>query len=53
LLLYLLPSDASDDLALTSGDATLDLAPFLAPQSDTDGTRPALIESSLTSTVNG
>lgn len=31
LLLYLLPSDASDDLALRSSDATLDLGSFLAP----------------------
>lgn len=53
LLLYLLPSEASDDLSLMAGDATLDLAPFLAPQGDAGSPQPALVESTLTSTVNG
>lgn len=48
LLLYLLPTGASNDLALTAGDVTLDLAPYLAP----DDSQPDLVESMLTSTIN-
>ena len=53
LLLYLLPGDASDDLALTSGDAKLDLTPFLSPEGGAENTQPEVVERSLTGTVTG
>jgi hypothetical protein len=49
LLLYLLPADASNDLALSAGDTTMDLAPYLSP----DGSEPEVVESTLANTVNG
>lgn len=53
LILYLLPSGSTDDLALIVGQSSIDVAPSLAAKKATPADTPELVQATVTGVVDG